>query len=142
MADFENDAADWVAEEVAELAQREANLERLKPRIAELERAGLYADAHRTRELLAEATESIGFTRMRLQRELADGTLPYPLPATRYPLPATRYPLPATRYRYPLTRYPLPATRYPLPATRYPLPATRYPLPATRYPLPATRYPR
>lgn len=75
MAYFENGAADWMAEEVAELAQREANLECLKPRIAELERAGLYADARRARELLAEATETIGFTRMRLQRELADGTL-------------------------------------------------------------------
>ena len=76
MPDFEDNAADWAAEEEAELVRREANLERLKLRIEALERAERYADARRTRELLAEATESIGFTRTRLQRELADGTLP------------------------------------------------------------------
>jgi hypothetical protein len=76
MAEADKDAADWMAEEAAELAQREANLERLKLRIIELEQAGRHAEARRTRELLAEATESIGFTRMRLQREQSDGTLP------------------------------------------------------------------
>ena len=76
MADSEYNTADWIVEEAAELAQREVNLERLKLRIIELEQGRLYTDARRTRELLAEATESIGFTRIRLQRERLNGTLP------------------------------------------------------------------
>jgi hypothetical protein len=88
MANTDNDAVDWAAEELAELAQREAKLERLKLKIVEIERAGRYADARRTRQLLAEATESIAFTRMRLQRELPEIGLRRELPNRT--LPATR----------------------------------------------------
>lgn len=52
----------------AEIRDRETRLERLKQRIADLERAGCYGDAQRTRELLAAATESIGSTRLKLAR--------------------------------------------------------------------------
>ncbi len=61
-----NDEADL--EIVADLRAREERLEWLKRLIFDLEYAGRYGEARRSRELLALATETIGLTRMRLAR--------------------------------------------------------------------------